>query len=135
MGYIISGGIVSNIEVLWIARNKCRAMNKNSQYVLAPEDCHYSIQKACDIVGLKMKPLKIDINIPPNQIAAVGCLCGITETGRSEDIISWSKYCKDYNIHLHIDACFGGYYRYCKDSDLLSKPNKAMLNNYYLADS
>ena len=73
MGYIISGGIVSNIEVLWIARNKCRAMNKNSQYVLAPEDCHYSIQKACDIVGLKMKPLKIDINIPPNQIPAVGC--------------------------------------------------------------
>jgi len=134
-GYITSGGTISNIEALWIARNKSRAMNKDPQYVLAPDDCHYSIKKACDIVGLKIKPLKIDVNIPPNQIAGVVCLCGSTETGRSDDIISWSKYCKDYNIHLHVDACFGGYYRYCKDSDLLSESSKTMLNNFNLADS
>lgn len=39
------------------------------------------------------------------------------------------------DIHLHIDAAYGGYYRYCKDSKYLTESSKIMLNNLHLGDS
>lgn len=134
-GYISSGGTISNISALWVARNKLKAKGRKPKYVLVASDHHYSIEKACDILNLKVKPLKIDANIPPNQIAAVICICGSTEYGRCDDIIFWRKFCDDNDIHLHIDAAYGGYFVYCKDSENLTKEAKIMLNNFSMSDS
>lgn len=134
-GYISSGGTVSNIEALWIARNKMIKKNRKPKFILVNEDHHYSIEKACDILNLQIRPLKIDPNVPPNQIAAVICICGSTETGRCDDIITWKDFCNKNDIHLHIDAAYGGYFRYCKDSKYLTESSKKMLNNLHLGDS
>lgn len=134
-GYISSGGTISNIYGLWIARNKKQAKGKKPKYVLVADNCHYSIQKACDILGLRVKPLKKDVNIPPNRIAAVVCICGSTEYGSCDDILFWRQFCDTYDIHLHIDAAYGGYFVYCKDSEHLSEGAKVMLNNIPLSDS
>ena len=134
-GYISSGGTISNIEALWIARNKLIRKKRKPTFVLVNEDHHYSIEKACNILNLQIKPLKVDPNVPPDQIAAVICICGSTETGRCDDIITWKEFCMKNDIHLHIDAAYGGYYRYCKDSKYLTESSKIMLNNLHLGDS
>lgn len=129
-GYITSGGTISNLEALWIARNKTQR-----KYVLASEHAHYSINKACNILGLELKPLQIDENIPPKEIAAIVCTIGTTETGVSDDIEFWLSYANKYNIFLHADAAYGGYFIFNKDSLYLSENTKKALNLMCKADS
>jgi glutamate/tyrosine decarboxylase-like PLP-dependent enzyme len=88
------------------------AKNRKPTFVLVNRDHHYSIEKACNISNLKINPLEIDPNVPPDQIAAVICICGSTETGRCDDILTWKNFCTKYDIHLHIDAAYGCYFRY-----------------------
>ena len=87
------------------------------------------------ILNLKIKPLKIDPNAPPDQIAEVICICGSTEAGRGDDIFNWKELCKKNNIYLYIDTEYSDYYRYCKDSKYQTENTKAMLNNLHLQDS
>jgi len=134
-GHIASCGTVSNLEAIWIGRNKSKAKGKRPRYVLAPTDKHYSITKACDILGLELKPLAIDENVPPNEIAVIICVCGTTETGRCDDLLYWKKYCEKHDIQLHVDAAYGGYYIYCKDSTYLTESSRLMLQNISCADS
>ena len=136
-GYISSGGTISNLVALWVARNKQMAKHKKAKYVLVAEDHHYSVEKACNILGLQIADLKIDENIPPNQVAAVICIAGSTENGRTDDIVYWRKFCDQHDIHLHVDAAYGGYYVYCLDSpdDLLTPWEKTQLRAMREADS
>ena len=134
-GYISSGGTVSNLEALWIAKNKMIAKKRKPTFILVSEDHHYSIEKACNILSLEIRPLKLDPNVPPDQIAAVICICGSTETGRCDDLLTWRDFCTKNDIHLHIDAAYGGYYRYCKDSKYLTDSSRKMLENLHLGDS
>ena len=91
------------------------------------------------ILNLKIKPIQIDPNAPPDQIAEVVCICGSTEAGRGDDIFNWKELYKKNNIYLHIDAeyaeIYGNYYRYCKDSKYQTENTKTMLNNLHLEDS
>lgn len=134
-GYLSSGGTVSNIYGLWVARNKQQAKGKKAEYVLVGDDYHYSIQKACNLLGLRVKPLRKDTDVPPDEIAAVICICGCTEFGACDDILYWREFCDKHDIHLHVDAAYGGYYVFCKDSEYLTEGARVMLNNIHLADS
>ena len=54
-GYIASGGTESNIHALWVSRNHMLATvgcDREAIAVLRTEDTHYSIPKACDLLGL-----------------------------------------------------------------------------------
>lgn len=134
-GYLCSGGTISNIYGLWVARNKQQAKGKNPKYVLVGDDCHYSIQKACNLLGLTVKSLKNVSDIPPDEIAAVICICGCTEFGACDDILYWREFCDKHDIHLHVDAAYGGYFVFCKDSQYLTEGARVMLNNFHLSDS
>ena len=46
------------------------------------------------ILNLKIKPIQIDPNAPPDQIAEVVCICGSTEAGRGDDIFIRKELCK-----------------------------------------
>ena len=52
-GYISSGGTISNIEALWIARNKLIQKKRKPTFVLVSEDHHYSIEKLVIYLILK----------------------------------------------------------------------------------
>jgi tyrosyl-tRNA synthetase len=134
-GYVSVGGTTSNIQGLWIARNKARQQGKKPKYVLASEDVHYSIVKGCDLLGLKVKPLKIDPEVSPKKIAAVVCTLGTTEAGRIDDIGFWVRYCREHSIHCHVDAAYGGYFVYAKTSEYLSAQAKAAFEWLPLSDS
>jgi glutamate/tyrosine decarboxylase-like PLP-dependent enzyme len=69
-------GTISNIEGICIGRNKARKQGEQPKYVLAAEDAHYSISKACDILGLEMKHLEeCARNFQLTRLRAAICGC------------------------------------------------------------
>jgi glutamate/tyrosine decarboxylase-like PLP-dependent enzyme len=134
-GYLSSGGTISNLQGLWIARNKARKAGRKPKYVLTSKDSHYSIVKACDILGLKVKYFEEHSRIKGKKIAAVVCTLGTTETGRIDDISFWVEYCGRSGIHCHVDAAYGGYFIYAKDSGELSEKATRAFESLHLADS
>jgi len=114
-GFVLSGGTEANLMALWAARNNS---NKTHGEVIVPETAHFSFEKACDILGLKLNKaevggdLSVDVDcvkklLNKNTVAVVG-IAGSTEYGSTDDINALSGIALDEGIHLHVDAAFGG---------------------------
>ena len=60
-GYVASGGTESNIQALWIFRNQLREkLGARCIGVLRSQDTHYSIPKACNLLGLVDVSVAVD---------------------------------------------------------------------------
>lgn len=113
-GFILSGGTEANIMGLWIARNMKQRKNPE---IIAPETAHFSIEKAADVLGLKLikaeiKEHCIDVSdvkskVNDDTVAIVG-IAGSTEYGTIDDIEALSRIATKEDVFLHVDAAFGG---------------------------
>lgn len=132
-GNITTGGTTANIEALWVARQKAykdQGVNerKNTEplYVLVSKYRHYSIDKACNMLGLRLVTIpddgnfKIDVEAlstranaiykAGGKIAAIIGIAGETETGMVEDLTKIADVAKKYGAFFHVDAAYGGPY-------------------------
>jgi tyrosine decarboxylase/aspartate 1-decarboxylase len=112
-GGIVSGGTEANITALWMARNVT-----GRRKVVFPRSAHFSLHKACDILG--MVPVMvgltdrftIDIEEAADRcgpdVAAVVGIAGTTELGAVDDISGLAAILPD-GAFLHVDAAFGGF--------------------------
>lgn len=113
-GRVVTGGTEANIMALWSARNLTR-----KKEVLAPESVHFSIDKACNLLGLKLvkaglkESNQVDLGEVEERInKETSCLIGIggtTEHGVVDDIKGLSDIALEHDIPLHVDAAFGGF--------------------------
>jgi tyrosine decarboxylase/aspartate 1-decarboxylase len=114
-GYATSGGTESNIQALRIAR---KAKPVASPNIVVPESAHFSFEKACDLLGLEMRTVpsdgryRMDVDvaaglIDDHTIALVG-IAGTTEYGVVDPIEQLAKLAAERDVHLHVDAAFGG---------------------------
>lgn len=113
-GFIVSGGTEANIMALWIARNLKRKQNPE---IIVPETAHFSIEKAADVLGLKLIKAKIkdhcvDVSdvkskVNDNTVAIMG-IAGSTEYGTIDDIEALSRIAIKEDLFLQVDAAFGG---------------------------
>ncbi|HDQ08473.1 MAG TPA: tyrosine decarboxylase MfnA [Methanoculleus sp.] len=114
-GYATSGGTESNIQALRIAR---KAKPVASPNVVVPESAHFSFEKACDLLGLEMRTVPSDSAyrmdadraadcIDDQTIALVG-IAGTTEYGVVDPIDRLAALAIEHDVHLHVDAAFGG---------------------------
>jgi len=130
-GNIVVGGTTANIAAMWVAREKLLAegrregkhLNGKGLYVLSTGLAHYSIKKACDMLGLhlvevpsrdfKTDPSRMDSAIQEikkahgNVVAMVG-LAGETETGLVDNIKALAEVAKRNGVYFHVDAAYGG---------------------------
>ncbi len=112
-GFIVSGGSEANILALWSARDKL-----NKRQVVASASCHASIDKAAALLGLKLvkAPVteegEVDVDAVRRLInddtAAIVSIAGTTDLGVIDPIPELSELALSYDIHLHVDAAFGG---------------------------
>lgn len=132
-GNITTGGTTANIEALWVARQKAfkeqgviERKNTEPLYVLVSKYRHYSIDKACNMLGLRLVTVpddgnfKIDVEAlnsraeaikkAGGKIAAVIGIAGETETGMVENLPRIAEIAKKYNAYFHVDAAYGGPY-------------------------
>ncbi|MFH1774290.1 MAG: tyrosine decarboxylase MfnA [Methanobacteriota archaeon] len=115
-GFIVSGGTEANIMALWAARNK--AGKKNAE-VIVPESAHFSFEKAANLLGLRLVTASLDSRhcisvgdvekkLDKNTIAIVG-VAGSTEYGAIDNIEALAEIAVKNDLHLHVDAAFGGF--------------------------
>lgn len=127
-GHATHGGSYGNLDALWQARKK---FGLNTRIVYASDQAHYSIAKACDILGLELQLIpsnafqQIDIDAltlacnkqPPMAIVASS---GTTSSGQLDDIIAINKLIQDFPCWLHIDAAWGGFLSLLDNSPLMA---------------
>jgi len=130
-GYVAPGGTECNIQAIWIYReyfkNKFTAKT-NEIIVLFSEDTHYSLYKACNLLGLDFHVLPVNntnrsidyistekildrlISRGNKYIISIANM-GTTMFGSIDDVDALSALYlrKKINFKLHVDAAFGGF--------------------------
>jgi len=115
VGLIVSGGTEANLLALYAAReNACI----NEPEVIVPESAHFSFNKICNILKLKLVQAKVDksYRVDPLKVAQLvnkKTICivgnaGSPELGVIDPIENLSQVAIAHSIPLHIDAAFGG---------------------------
>ena len=133
-GIMLSGGSLSNIQAIALARNrilgtfeKGLAGLKRKPYIFASEQSHTSIQKAAMVLGLGTNSV---VSIPVNKDGKMQISCldksirekiknngfpfcivataGTTITGSVDDLKEISKIADKYKLWMHTDAVYGG---------------------------
>ena len=126
-GGLASGGTITNLMALVIARRKAGLENDSSAVFFASSDAHVSLVKACRIMGLADDSLRrISIN-KSGQISleslhkdlemlrkegrkcfAVVATAGTTVRGAIDLIPELSSLCLSEGLWLHVDGAIGG---------------------------
>ncbi len=128
-GVAASGGSLSNLMALVMARNIAGLESDPSAVFFASEDCHVSLLKAVRIMGLKQESLqkvptdekgKLNISYLKSifkKIKSEGKKCfavvataGTTVRGAIDPLSEIDQFCKKENIWLHVDGAIGGIY-------------------------
>ena len=164
LGSTVSGGTIGNITGLTVARNlrfpevkqkgwqALNSMTTGSETlkvaILASQRAHYSLLKACSLLGLGEESLvvipvdaftnKVNLNLMKETakalhdqgtiILAVVGVAGSTETGSIDDLKELAQIARHYGSWFHVDAAWAGAY-------LFSDELKPLLNGIELADS
>jgi tyrosine decarboxylase/aspartate 1-decarboxylase len=115
VGFIVSGGTEANLMALYAARNMA---NVSSPEVVLPDSAHFSLTKACSLLGLKPVPASLDSkfradpasveeHINKRTVAIVGT-AGTAELGAVDPVDRLSEIAVEHGVFLHVDAAFGG---------------------------
>ena len=119
-GHMVTGGTEANIMAIRSARNIARDNNRIKEgELIVPKSAHFSFKKAADMLNLKLIRVDLDENyrinpklveesINDNTVAIVG-IAGTTELGMIDPIEDLSEIAVKNDIHLHVDAAFGGF--------------------------
>jgi len=133
-GIMLSGGSLSNIQAIALARNRILGSFekgliglKRKPYIFTSEESHTSIQKAAMVLGLgtnsvvpiqtnkdgKIKISNLDKSIRQkiNDNGFPFCIiatAGTTVTGSIDNLDEVSKVANKYKLWMHTDAVYGG---------------------------
>jgi glutamate/tyrosine decarboxylase-like PLP-dependent enzyme len=143
-GVLASGGTEANLIALKCARDRALETNKDGQSVLsvpmnglrsapgdltvyASEQCHFSIERSVDILGLGRKSLRKiptdeNFHVRPDKLQAqidadraAGCvpcciigIAGATSTGVIDPLEQLAAIAEENSCWYHVDAAYGG---------------------------
>jgi len=167
LGTFIEDGTLANVTALWVARNKLlspkpgfggveaegihaayRAYDIDRLTVIVSALHHYSIKKACGVLGIGNENViavdvddnnridmdaleKVTEQIRKNnrtKILAIVGIAGATETGTVDPLRQMAMVCSRHGVHFHVDAAWGG-------PTLMSAKYRHILDGIDLADS
>ncbi len=150
-GLAVSGGSLSNLMALLVARSKVHNKSKSDLFIMASEESHVSISRAISVMGLTPDSFckistdeegKIKINSLKEKYYAMkskgkNCFAviataGTTVRGAVDPLLEISDFCKSEDLWLHIDAAIGGAFALspstAKIVKHLSKSNSVTIN-------
>ncbi|MEW6071285.1 MAG: tyrosine decarboxylase MfnA [Planctomycetota bacterium] len=115
-GNVVSGGNEANLLALWAAREERASRGRR---VIVPSTAHCSYDKAGRLLGLEIvhvgldSAFRLDIDavraaLDERTIALVG-VAGSTDLGAVDPIEELSALALEHDLHLHVDAAFGGF--------------------------
>lgn len=115
-GNLVSGGTEANILALWAARSTRRSDRQDE--VVVSEARHFSIDKAAQLLGLRLTTVacdswgRVDLDrlrrrLSHRTLALVG-VAGSTSLGAVDDLRELGRLAAERELYLHVDASFGG---------------------------
>ena len=132
-GVAASGGSLSNLMALVMARSIAGLECDPSAVFFASNDCHVSLSKAIRIMGLKPESLqkiptdengKLNISFLDSRFKKIkteGKKCfsvvatvGTTVRGAIDPLSEIARFCKKENLWFHVDGAIGGIYALAK---------------------
>jgi glutamate/tyrosine decarboxylase-like PLP-dependent enzyme len=134
-GHFTHGSTYANLEALWQAREHS---STDSIIVYGSKDAHYSIAKACHILGLQFKSIITNDRGEMSTEAlrkacqkqaplAIVATAGTSSCGAIDSISSCTALAKQFSSWCHIDAAWGG--------ALMLTPKSRLLDGLKEADS
>lgn len=133
-GVLASGGSEANLIALKCARDRVSpeiartgARAGSSLTVYTSEQCHYSVEKSLDIIGLGRDSLRkiatderfhirldklhdtlaADVDAGRRPFCIVG-VAGTTSTGVIDDLPALAQIAREHDCWFHVDAAYGG---------------------------
>lgn len=120
LGHLTASGTIANLEALWVARE-----SHPEKKIAFSENAHYTHERMCSVLrvdGVKIPVLEngdFDLDaINPKEIGTVVVTLGTTGLGEVEPLKQILPWAKEYDIRIHIDAAYGGFFRALKDAEL-----------------
>lgn len=153
-GVLASGGSEANLIALKCARDRVSpeiarsgARDGSNLTVFTSEQCHYSVEKSLDIIGLGRESLRkiptderfhvrldklqeaiaTDIDAGRRPFCIVG-VAGTTATGVIDDLPALADIAREHDCWFHVDAAYGGALAF-------SAKHKSKLRGIAVADS
>jgi len=125
-GHFTHGSSYANLEALWQARDR---QQNHSNIVYGSEASHYSIAKACQILGLQFQAIPSDdqgkIQIDALEKAcqhtspvAIVATAGTSSCGAIDDLYACIEIAQRVGCWCHIDAAWGGAIQLLNHSEL-----------------
>ena len=125
-GVAASGGTLSNLMALVVARHKAGLSAAEMPLVFCSADAHVSIGKALAVMGLPptcLQPIAVDGNgclclqrlsdglaeaqRLGQKVMAVVATAGTTVRGAVDPIAAMASLCRDHGVWLHVDGAIG----------------------------
>ncbi len=135
LGHLTSTGTIANLEALFIARE----INPG-RLIAASANAHYTHRRMSHLLNVPFLEIPADeygipdaqfIKQKADEIGTLVVTMGTTGLGIVEPLKDLVKLASDYNIRIHVDAAYGGFFKTISDT-LPSSKHWDVLN---LADS
>lgn len=118
LGHLTGGGTMANMEALWIAH-----LENPGKKIVASEAAHYTHSRITAVLQIPFvavpnredKPVMdvdaLEALLKGGEVGTVVVTAGTTGTGHIEPISEVIALANQYNVRVHIDAAYGGYFR------------------------
>src|SRR5262249_60387056 len=117
LGHLTSSGTIANLEALWIARSL-----HPDKAIAFSADAHYTHSRMCEVIGARGIEIAVDVRgrmdlddlrskLKSCGIGTVVMTSGTTGLGAVDPIDEALKLREEFNIRLHVDAAYGGFFK------------------------
>ena len=146
-GVAASGGTLSNLMAIVIARHQADLQSDSSSIILASADAHVSFQKAVRVMGLKEDSFRqididdegrmsidslnktlLELREEKRKCFAIVATAGTTIRGSIDPLVEIAEIASSEGIWLHVDASIGGVFA-------LSHRTSNLVKGIQMADS
>jgi glutamate/tyrosine decarboxylase-like PLP-dependent enzyme/2-polyprenyl-6-methoxyphenol hydroxylase-like FAD-dependent oxidoreductase len=129
-GYLTTGGSIANFMAMRCALERLDPRTRTTAAVYVSEQGHFSVAKAARLAGIPADQVRHVATLPDHTMdvaalldaieadrrrgltpACVVATAGTTNTGAVDDLERLAGVCRAERIWLHVDACFGGFFR------------------------
>jgi glutamate/tyrosine decarboxylase-like PLP-dependent enzyme len=121
LGHLTGGGTMANLEALWVAGRL-----HPGKRIIASSQAHYTHHRISEVLGLKFSAVPIDSYgrmrldvierlLEQGDIGTIVATMGNTGLGAVDPLDDILELARTYNVRVHADAAYGGYFGLCAE--------------------
>ncbi len=131
LGHLTSSGTIANLEALWVARS----IHPDKAIAFSSES-HYTHRRMCEVIGASSVEIPVDGSgrmdldalcekLKEGGIGTVVLTTGTTGLGAVDPVDRALELRREFDLRIHIDAAYGGFYRLLATDDRFLRASTA----------